>query len=124
MRRSFAKPALMLALVATLLRGLLPAGWMPNPQGAVASPFVICTMDGLRRLPMHGGPQHNPHNDQDRATPPCPFAAAAPLAPPAASPIPFQPTVLAFAAHVAYAEPVRTVHATRENPARAPPSLA
>ncbi len=124
MRRSFAKPALMLALVATLLRGLLPAGWMPNTQYAGATTLVICTMDGLRRLPVHGTPQHNPHDDQDHASAPCPFAAAAPLAPPTPAPVLFQPTILAFAPHVAYAERVRTAHATKENPARAPPTFA
>ena len=37
---------LLLLLVALLVRGITPAGWMPNPQGALGSPFVICTADG------------------------------------------------------------------------------
>ena len=35
-----------LALAALIMRALIPAGWMPNPQGVGESAFVICTMDG------------------------------------------------------------------------------
>lgn len=37
---------ILLLLVALLVRGVTPAGWMPNLQGAQGSPFVICTADG------------------------------------------------------------------------------
>jgi hypothetical protein len=122
MRRSFAKPALMLALVATLLRGLLPAGWMPNLHGDAATPLVICTMDGMRHLPP--APHHAPHDDQDHASAPCPFAAAAPLAPPAPAPVLFQPDRLAFAPPPARDTRVPEFRASIVYPARAPPLFA
>jgi hypothetical protein len=37
-------------LVALLVRGITPAGWMPNPQGLTGSPFVICTADGAHTV--------------------------------------------------------------------------
>lgn len=42
---SFRRAAVVLALAAMMLRGLMPAGWMPNPAGAAESLFVICDMD-------------------------------------------------------------------------------
>jgi hypothetical protein len=41
---------LLLLLLALLVRGVTPAGWMPNPQGALGSPFVICTADGAHTV--------------------------------------------------------------------------
>ena len=41
----FRRAAVCLALVAMMLRALMPAGWMPNPAGAGESFFVICDMD-------------------------------------------------------------------------------
>jgi len=70
-----------LALVAMLLRALLPAGWMPAAiSSADASPFVICTVDG----PLHAPAKHAPA--QDHAGTPCIFAAAAHLSSPVAHP--------------------------------------
>lgn len=122
MRRTFAKPALMLALVATLLRGLLPAGWMPDLHAGPGAPLVICTMDGFKRLP--AAPQHAPHDDQDHASAPCPFAAAAPLAPPAPAPTLFQPSVLAFAPLPARETNPSIIRVATVYPARAPPFFA
>ena len=42
---AFRRAAVVLALAAMMLRGLMPAGWMPNPAGAGESLFVICDMD-------------------------------------------------------------------------------
>ena len=42
---AFRRAAVILALAAMMLRGLMPAGWMPNPAGAGESLFVICDMD-------------------------------------------------------------------------------
>src|SRR5579862_2719633 len=42
---AFRRTAVVLALAAMMLRGLMPAGWMPNPAGASESLFVICDMD-------------------------------------------------------------------------------
>ncbi len=75
MRRPFRRSAaISLALCAMVLRALLPDGWMPS---AGASPFVICTADGMHR---DGKAPAAPA--QDRAHAPCAFAAAAPLSPP------------------------------------------
>ena len=43
----FRKAALLLAVLAIVFRGLLPAGWMPNPAGLAESPLILCDMDGL-----------------------------------------------------------------------------
>ncbi len=37
---------LLLLLAALLLRAATPPGWMPNPQGVLGAPLVICTADG------------------------------------------------------------------------------
>jgi Protein of unknown function (DUF2946) len=77
---NFRRVAVHLALIALMLRALLPAGWMPNPGAANGSPLVICTMDGpLKALDGKGKPiRHDPRDHEA-----CPFAAAAHLAPPA-----------------------------------------
>ncbi len=77
---NFRRAAVHLALIALMLRALLPAGWMPNPGPANGSPLIICTMDGpLQALDGKGKPiRHDPRGHQA-----CPFAAAAHLAPPA-----------------------------------------
>jgi hypothetical protein len=63
-----------LALAALILRGLLPAGWMPNPSGLGDTAFVICTMDG----PVSATDGKTlPGKDDPRAHETCPFAAAA-----------------------------------------------
>jgi hypothetical protein len=36
----------LLLLAALLLRAGTPPGWMPNPQGALGAPLIICTADG------------------------------------------------------------------------------
>lgn len=41
---------LLLLLAALLLRAATPPGWMPNPQGALGAPVVICTADGSQVL--------------------------------------------------------------------------
>lgn len=120
MRTGCKLAALHLALVAMLLRALLPAGWMPAAiTSANASPFVICTMDG----PLHPAPaRHDPSSDHDRTNTPCMFAAAAHLAPPLAdvAPLPLPQFV----------QPIRFAHSHddvvanasfRPNSARAPP---
>jgi hypothetical protein len=37
---------LFVLLAAILLRAATPPGWMPDPQGALGAPLVICTGDG------------------------------------------------------------------------------
>jgi hypothetical protein len=67
------------ALVALIVRALLPTGWMPNPQGPAESAFVVCTMDGPVQT---ADGKALPGKDDPRAHETCPFAAAAGLAPP------------------------------------------
>lgn len=126
MRRNISQAALAIALVAVLLRGLLPAGWMPNPAGAMLSPLVICTMDGPRRVAMPAAPNHSPSGDkhEDHASGPCPFAGAAPLAPPAETVDAIAP---AFVGGIPAIPDRRIAHASarhRSYTARAPPTLA
>jgi hypothetical protein len=113
----FRRAAVHLALIALMLRALLPAGWMPD-RGSGA-PLVICTMDGpLKALDAEGKPIR--HDPRDHET--CPFAAAAHLAPPA------EPASLALPASAAgpAAAPVQPVPVTARAPyqpqsPRAPP---
>ena len=51
MSRVSQKAALTLAIVAMVLKGLLPVGWMPNPQGFGETALILCDMDG----PMSAG---------------------------------------------------------------------
>jgi Protein of unknown function (DUF2946) len=63
-----------LALVALILRALVPAGWMP---GATAdTPFVICSVDG----PVQHAPDGRKPADDGRQHEACPFAATPHLA--------------------------------------------
>ena len=61
-----------------ILRGFLPAGWMPNLQEGGQTALVICTMDGAV-VEMSG--KALPGKDDPRAHESCPFAAAAQIAP-------------------------------------------
>jgi hypothetical protein len=115
------RPALLhLALLALILRGFLPTGWMPNPQGPSKSPFVICTMAG----PVLGvDGKALPDKDDPRAHETCPFAAAAALATP--------PNAISLAARESFqyqqphyqASAVVLPAAFSKPSSRAPPSL-
>jgi len=97
-----------------LLRALLPDGWMPGAKAAV-SPFVICSVDNAR----YDG---KAPPGQERSHAPCAFAAAAPLAPPAAP-----ASVIARSDEATGIVPtgtnydLRTATSHRPNAARAPP---
>lgn len=120
MRMTCRSAAVQIALLAMLLRAVLPAGWMPAAiTSANASPFVICTMDG----PLHATPAKSSH-DHDRATSPCVFASVVPLSSPdiaIAAPAPIQ-----LASQIAFAPLHETIVAARHfrpNAARAPPAF-
>lgn len=57
---------LLLLLLALLVRGVTPPGWMPNPQGSASSPFVICTADGAHvvSLDSAGHPANRGHGER------------------------------------------------------------
>ncbi|MDO8288515.1 MAG: hypothetical protein Q7T44_04780 [Parvibaculum sp.] len=74
-------------MLAILVRAVLPDGWMPTPPVAHKDanwvPFVICTSDGLVQH-LSADSDEEPVKDDgtgSRNFAPCPFAAAAHLAP-------------------------------------------
>jgi len=72
----FRHAAVHLALIAMMVRALLPAGWMPNPTGTGESAFVICTMDGSVQSAAKDHGPGKPAPDDGRQHEACPFAAA------------------------------------------------
>jgi hypothetical protein len=85
MSRTLRLAGVQIALVAMLLRALLPVGWMPGSADNSSSPFVICTVNGpvhAAHLPDAG--KHQPGHDDSRQNDVCPFAASIHLATPAA----------------------------------------
>jgi hypothetical protein len=120
MRTVCKSAAVHFALVAMLLRALLPAGWMPAAiTRADASPFVICTIDGPVHAPVRHAPAH------DRASTPCIFAASAPLSSPVAHAA--TPLLIAGWSRVDFAprlEATSSATPYRLNAPRAPPHLA
>jgi hypothetical protein len=123
MPRTLRLAGLQIALVAMVLRALLPAGWMPDT--AAGTPFVICTLNGpmLAARPADAG-KHQPGHDDGRHNDVCPFAASIHFATPTtvATIAPFAPV-----ASRAYPPlPAPAVHAAiryaLQSP-RAPPSL-
>jgi len=95
--------AFILAVLAMLLRGLLPDGWMPSAD--TRAPLIICPMMGgmMHVAPAHSGlPQHKNRicpftaSLAQLATVSVPPIAAAPVSPIAASGL--RPDTLVFAA--------------------------
>jgi Protein of unknown function (DUF2946) len=83
MSRTLKLAGVQIALVAMLLRALLPVGWMPDTAANSSTPFVICTVNG----PVHAAhvPNTGKHSQDDgRQNDVCPFAASVHLATPAA----------------------------------------
>ncbi len=84
--QGFRRAAVCLAIFAMMLRGLLPAGWMPNPEGMGKTALIICDMDdaGMSKMDMpqmpgmDRAPVHKHADDGHSQT--CPFAAAPHLA--------------------------------------------
>src|SRR5262249_44545992 len=79
-----------LTLIALLVSGLLPAGWMPNPEGIGAGvPIVFCTGHGPITIAEHiGDVDHGkPVNPADSPTLTCVFAGATVHATPVVAPV-------------------------------------
>jgi uncharacterized protein involved in copper resistance len=85
--QGFRRAAVCLAILAMVLRGLVPAGWMPNPEGMSKTALIICDMDetGMSKMDMsHMSGMDMPDKDQapthkqadDGHSQACPFAAA------------------------------------------------
>ena len=139
MQTRYRRAAVTLALAAMLLRALLPAGWMPNPDGFAQSPLVICPMDtpsgldvsmpamdmsadapmDMSHMDMHGHSQH-------QTSEPCSFAAAPHLAASGGAFIGLAaPSVLALFVHKRFARTSVSRGAVHhpQSP-RAPPAFA
>ena len=81
-----------LAIIALLVRAMLPAGWMPDAQAGL----VICSLDTLGKVHSDGtqkAPAQSAHEE-------CAFAAAAPLAAAPDAPLLILPAFHALAATV------------------------
>ncbi len=123
MPRTLRLAGVQIALVAVLLRALLPVGWMPD--AAAGSPFTICTVNGpVHATHLPDGQPDKHGQDDGRQNDVCPFAASVHLATPTAV-----ATVASFTQIVLFApdhSPARWVHDTAhyalQSP-RAPPSL-
>ncbi|HEY5346762.1 MAG TPA: DUF2946 family protein [Rhizomicrobium sp.] len=112
----FRSLAVTLTLVAMLLRGFMPMGWMPDAQGG----FTICSIDGAHHTTPDNQPAKQDHGDMA-----CPFAAAAHLsAPPIAAilPAPHHETAIESLAQTAEISSAPIRHSP--NAPRAPPFLA
>jgi hypothetical protein len=104
-----------LAIIALLVRAMLPAGWMPDAQG-----LVVCSVS-LSPVIHHDGGQKAPAQEHQAAHQDCAFAAAAQLA---ATPDAPQFALPAFHAFAARSDDARAVAiAARFSPGspRAPP---
>ena len=80
--QGFRRTAVHFALVAMLLRALLPVGWMPNLAGGGDTFLVACSADGLlQNTDQHHQDRQAPGNGQ-QSHDECPFAAAPHIASP------------------------------------------
>ena len=134
MQTHFRRAAVAFALVAMALRALLPAGWMPNPDGFAQSPLMICfhdmpsgmdmshAMDMSKPMDMQG---HGQDHGQQQNNEQCPFAAAphvaapvtvAELAPPS--------TLIRLVVHETADEAIAAATHYQPQSPRAPPEIA
>lgn len=143
MLRHWRQAATVLAILAMVLRGLLPSGWMPNPDGMGQTALIICDMDdpGMSRMAMSGMDMPGmdmpamPASAKDAGTPhkhaddghqqPCPFAAAPHVATASAAAAMPLPMLAAAIAHPSHHDKDRDAlsHYAPQSP-RAPPALA
>jgi hypothetical protein len=117
---------LQLALVAMLVRALLPAGWMPDTGANGPAPLVICTVNGpILVAPPGEASKHKPVHDDGHQNDICPFAASIHVATPAPSVAVAPSTIVALIAAPALLEQ-SVSHVARHSPQspRAPPSFA
>ena len=105
-----------LAIIALVLRALLPAGWMPDAQAGLA----ICSPATLGVIHHDGAPGHP---DGKIAHEECPFAAASQLASALDLPQLTLPAFHAFAAATDRAYAARVAARFTPQSPRAPPAL-
>jgi hypothetical protein len=120
MRTVLKSAAFNVAILAMLLRAVLPQGWMPNPQSAAAhnAPIMLCPGMAMPALPAQK-PDHNGGKITF-----CACAAAAPLSTSMACALAVSPSPLAFTLAFAATHDVAVLTASyRPNSARAPPTF-
>ena len=125
MLRTLKFAGVQIALVAMLLRALLPVGWMPDTAANADTPFVICSMNGAVSAAHHEDTgKHQPSHDDNRQNDICPFAASVHLATPTATASVAPSTQIASFEAVQSPARIRhdTSHYALQSP-RAPPSL-
>ncbi|MDB5417920.1 MAG: hypothetical protein JWP50_1339 [Phenylobacterium sp.] len=110
-------------LMAIGLRGTIPAGWMPNTQGLLNAPLVICTATGSQVIAAHDPKGHAPAPPRQQHDH-CAFAGLGSAPPPApiGLPAPFALADIAVADRPGAAAPV-AARGHREQAPRAPPTL-
>jgi hypothetical protein len=129
------RTVVLLAILGMTLRGLLPAGWMPNPEGMSQTALIICDMDDSSMSAMdmpgmdmsHAGsgdaPTHKHADDGHQQ--PCPFAAAPHFATPHGDAILLLPSLAADFMHPLRQERMRVAgDGYKPQSPRAPPYLA
>lgn len=116
-----------IALVAMLLRALVPAGWMPDTSGLHRAPLMLCDGSGPMSAMEMGtnGPANKKQDQGDtRSSDTCPYFAASHSA---TTPAPLADILPAARYESAAAIPIIShfAQAQRYEPhaARAPPSL-
>ena len=117
-------PILWLAMLAVLVRGLIPTGWMPASDGAGGMRVVICTGTGAHSAVFSR--DGKPVKQTPRAAATCAFAATASAPPPEPVATAAGPAIALVAETVAYAgTPVRlTLARNAWPPAQGPPFSA
>jgi hypothetical protein len=121
MSRTLKLAGVQIALVAMILRALLPAGWMPDSASASGSPFTICTVNGplqAAHVPDSQTGKHQPGQDDGRQNDFCPFAASVHLATPAVTAA-IAPS-LRIASFAPDHSPARTVYDTARYSSQSP----
>lgn len=104
-----------LALIAMILRALLPAGWMPATAAPGEIAFTICSVD-LAAKHQHDAPAQKDSHDKPCAFTGAPQLAAAPDAPALALPV-----IHAFAANTDRVLAARIAAQFQPHSPRAPP---
>ena len=109
-----------LAMIAILLRAMMPDGWMPDTNGFL----TICSAGLTLGIVHHDGDPAAPSPDGHSNHQECPFAAAPQLASTPDSPQLILPAFHAFAAATDSSYAATVSARFRPGSPRAPPSLA
>ena len=117
--------ASVLMLVALILRGALPQGWMPvgDRSSATGTAFVICSVTGPLQLTLDQDGQPVPDSPaDDTAHQPCAFASLASLSTPSDGQAIPAPQFHGHASRLPASHPAPDTAAFGPSRARAPPA--